>query len=80
MADVWLTTSDNPFDYFTEFEQWLQQDIAMGYHTINVVASRVFSSDGTFPEEDEQAIEDAIDRIIVEFPTIDYVKVTKKNE
>lgn len=74
-----LTTKDNPFDPFDEFEQWLQFDISRGYHSINVLADRAITSNGELSkEEDEQAISDAIDEIILEFPMIDYIKKTKE--
>ncbi len=74
-----LSTKDNPFDPFDEFDQWLQFDISHGYHSINVLADRAITSNGELSkEEDEEAINDAIDEIILEFPMIDYIKCTKE--
>lgn len=78
MTRYMLTTKDNPFDPFDEFEQWLQFDISRGYHTCNVLADRAIVSNGQLSkEEDEQSISDAIDEIILEFPMIEYEKVQK---
>ncbi len=79
MTRAWLTTKDNPFDPFDEFDAWYHMDEAHGYHTCNVIASRVVDSDGAFPEEDEQAIDEVCDQVIKEFPQIEYVKVYKKD-
>lgn len=73
-----LTTKDNPFNPFDDFEKWLQFDISRGYHSCNVLADRAIVSNGYFsPQEDEEAISEAIDEIISEFPMIEYEKVSK---
>lgn len=78
MTRYMLTTKDNPFDPFDEFEKWLQFDISRGYHSCNVLADRAIVSDGMLSkEEDEKAISEAIDGIILEFPSIDFIKVSK---
>lgn len=33
-----LTTADNPFDPFTQFEKWFRYDHAMGYFTCEKIA------------------------------------------
>ena len=79
MTRYFLTTEDNPFDPFKEFESWLQFDISRGYHTCNVLADHAIVSNGELSkEEDEQSISDAIDEIILEFPMIKYKKVQKE--
>lgn len=79
MTRYMLTTEDNPFDPFEEFESWLQFDIAHGYHTCNVLADRAIVSNGQLSkEEDEKSINDAINEIILEFPMMKYKKVTKE--
>ena len=79
MTRYFLTTEDNPFDPFEEFESWLQFDISRGYHTCNVLADHAIVSNGELSkEEDEQSISDAIDEIILEFPMIKYKKVQKE--
>ena len=79
MTRYMLTTKDNPFDPFDEFDQWLQFDISRGYHTCNVMADRAIVSNGKLSkEEDEKSISEAIDEIILEFPTIEYEKRQKE--
>jgi hypothetical protein len=38
MPDIWITTTDNPFDFFTQFDDWYQFDESKGYHTCSYVA------------------------------------------
>lgn len=59
-----LTTVDNPFDPFTQFDAWFSFDVAKGYHTPGYLARIVVDSDELSEAELSQAIEDAIDEII----------------
>ena len=79
MTRYMLTTRDNPFDPFEAFEQWLQFDIQKGYYCCNIVADRTMDSNGELSkEEDAEAVGEAIDEIIKEFPMFDFVKVSKE--
>lgn len=59
-----LTTTDNPYDPFTQFDEWLAFDEAQGYHTCSYLARVTMSSDELSEEEQSTAIESAIDEII----------------
>lgn len=61
-----LTTVDNPFDPFTQFEQWFSFDEASGYHSSGLLARIVKTSDELSDADQQQAIQDAIDEIIFE--------------
>lgn len=64
MASCMLTTFDNPFNPFENFEQWLLFDSAKGYNTCSYLARIAqFSSDMTekeYEEENERAIDEII--------------------
>lgn len=61
-----LTTVDNPWDPFTNFDEWRAFDEAQGYHTSAFLA-RVVRSSGALSEEQQQVdIETAIDEIVSE--------------
>lgn len=64
MALHMLTTVDNPFDPFTEWQAWYTFDEAHGYHTTALLARVVKSSDELSEADQSQAIEDAIDEIV----------------
>jgi hypothetical protein len=64
MKDVALTTIDNPFDPFTQFEEWKAFDEAKGYFTCNYLARIVKSSNELSEVDEDLAIELAIDEIV----------------
>ena len=75
MAQVMLTTIDNPYDPFEEFDQWYSYDMDAGYNSCAYLARVSFTSDSLSDKENEQEIERAIDEIIkYDFMNI-YIKV-----
>jgi len=76
--EVAITTIDNPFDPFTQSDDWLYFDMQKGYYSNNKVARLTeVTSDMTTKEEDE-AIEKAIDRLIEIDPLKMFKKVVKE--
>lgn len=63
MARVMLTTVDNPFDPFTQYDEWYAYDQHLGYHTPGLLARIVVTSDELSSADQELAIEQAIDEI-----------------
>lgn len=78
MAQCGITTKDNPFDFFKDFDAWYQFDESHGYHTMEWLARIVPQSEGLFPEDDEEAYEKGIDDIIRLDPFKRYIKVFKE--
>lgn len=68
MMTIALTTSDNPYNPFTEWDEWYQYDEAHGYHSCSVLARIANTSMGLPPSENEAIIEQAIDRIVENVP------------
>ena len=64
MKDVMLTTIDNPFDPFTQYDLWKGFDETKGYYTTAYLARIVKSSDELSEADQALAIEDAINEII----------------
>ena len=64
MAVCALTTVDNPYDPFTQYDAWYRFDEDMGYHTCSYLARIARTSDQLSDAENEQEIERAIDDII----------------
>jgi hypothetical protein len=58
-----LTTMDNPYDPFTEFDEWLAYDESSGYFTIQYQARLTITSSELSDEDQDSAIESAIDEI-----------------
>lgn len=64
MARFALTTVDNPYDPFTQFDAWYRYDEDMGYHSCAYLARIARTSDQLSPYENDQEVERAIDDII----------------
>lgn len=79
MAKIFaITTKDNPYDPFDQFEQWYNFDTVKGYNSAGYLARLARTSDSLSPVENEQEIEAAIDDIIrLDFMDI-YRKVTRE--
>lgn len=64
MARTLVTTTDNPFDPFKQFEQWKSFDeVVCGYYTLNYLARIAATSPELTGKEMDQAIEDACDEV-----------------
>jgi hypothetical protein len=74
-----LTTVDNPFDPFTQFDEWLAYDIMMGYNTTAFLA-RVANLSTEMSEPDQQlAIQYAIEEIVEENVSGMWRKVSRED-
>lgn len=80
MAAVFVTTLDNPFDYFTQFDEWYAFDTQKGYNTCNYLA-RIANTSNDLSEKDyEFTVEEAVDEICRLNITGNYRKVYDKRE
>ena len=64
MAEHMLTTVDNPYSPFTQFDEWYAFDDAHGYGTLSLLARIAKTSDELSEADQSQAIEHAIDEIV----------------
>lgn len=64
MSKVMLTTVDNPFNPFEQFDSWLLFDMEKGYNSCAYLARIARTSDQLSESENEAEIERAIDEII----------------
>jgi hypothetical protein len=79
MAKCMLTTFDNPYDPFEQFDSWYMFDQDKGYNTCSYLARIARNSDQLSEEENDLEIERAIDEIIkYDFRNI-YKKVTRQD-
>ena len=61
---VWITTVDNPFDPFSQFDRWLNYDEQMGYKTCARVAALAHCNfDNLTEKENIDLINSAIVRL-----------------
>lgn len=79
-SECMITTIDNPFDPFTQFDSWFQFDIEKGYYSCSKLARIAKLSDDMSEKETDEEIERAIDEIIqYDFLNI-YKKVKRENK
>lgn len=64
LVEYMLTTIDNPYDPFTQYDEWEAYDKSMGYYTSEYLARIVNTSFDLGPEEICQNINAAIDEIL----------------
>lgn len=77
MKEVMLTTIDNPYDPFTQFDEWFAFDESKGYHTCAYLARVTRSSSELSLKDQSLAIVDAINSICSENVLGIYRKVFK---
>lgn len=75
-----ITTFDNPFDPFTQFDSWYRFDEDKGYHSCAYLARIAKTSDQLSSAENEDEIERAIDEIIRYDPLGIYKKVSTEDD
>lgn len=73
-----LTTIDNPYDPFTQFDEWNAYDQEKGYYSCAYLARIAKSSDDLSESTQAQIVEDAIDEICKNDVIGIYRKVTKQ--
>lgn len=76
MGKHMLSTIDNPWNPFNNFQEWFHWDKAAGYNTTEYLARIAHTSDDLSEADNDQAIEDAIDEIVEENILGVYIKVT----
>ena len=73
-----LTTVDNPFNPFDQFDDWMRFDMDKGYNSCSYLARIANTSDALTDEENNAEVERAIDEIIsLDFQDL-YRKVINK--
>ena len=76
----WVTTLDNPYNFFKQFDEWYAFDTQMGYNTCSYV-DRIAKTSNSMSEHDrKQAINDAVDEIVRFNLTGNYVMVEQEDD
>jgi len=71
-----ITTLDNPYNPFTQYDEWWALDEARGYHSLSLLARYVVSSEELSDEDQAIAVSQGIDEMIKDNPFGMYRKVT----
>lgn len=69
-----LTTFDNPFDPFEQFDSWFLFDTEKGYNSCAYLGRIAKTSDQMSDEENDREVERAIDEIV----KYDFMNIYKK--
>lgn len=77
MAIAMLTTKDNPYDPFTDFDSWFIYDTETGYNSCGFLDRIAKTSDSLTDQENQNEIERAIDEIVKFDPTNNFIKIKK---
>lgn len=60
VTEVFLTTIDNPYDFFDDFDRWYAYDVSKGYNTCSLIDRIAMISD----EESNGNINKEIERVV----------------
>ena len=80
MRAVMVTTDDNPYDYFDQFEQWKDFDENAGYNTLSYLARVANVSDDMPDSIYNKEVERAVDEICYFNLTGNYKKIVRDVE
>lgn len=64
MPEMMLTTIDNPFNPFTQWDEWKRYDEDKKYYTCSYLARIAKTSDDLSEADYNKAIDDAIEEIV----------------
>lgn len=78
MTEFMLTTIDNPFSPFTNFDEWFNFDREKGYDTCQLLARISCSTPNLGPKIEAQMIDDAMNDIVNQFAPL-YFKLGKND-
>ena len=80
-AEIALSTSDNPFNPLTEYDEWEHYDHEKGYNTSEYLARIVKTTseygDDTYTDDIERAIDEIVVLNLISwmYPDVSYIKV-----
>ena len=73
-SNCMLTTFDNPYNPFDQFDSWFLFDVTKGYNSCEVLGRFARISDSFTDEENDREVERAIYEII----KLDFLNIYKK--
>ena len=74
-----LSTIDNPYNPFTQFDDWFAYDTRKKYYTLSFLARVTVTSLNISEADQALAIQNAIDEIVSENVSGIYIKVSDPN-
>lgn len=80
VQECMLSTIDNPYNPFTQFDEWLQFDTIKSYNSLGYLARVANTSDELSETDYNLEVERAIDEIVKYNPLGIYIKVKRNRE
>ena len=77
--EVTVTTIDNPFNPFDDFNSWFMFDTEKGYYTSSKLARLTKLEDNMTQKEENEEVERAVDELISIDPLDIYIKVVRES-
>lgn len=77
MTSFMLSTVDNPFNPFTNWDEWYKYDTEKGYNTSGLLARLSFTSNGLPESINQEILNLTVDEIIKDDELGLYIKVKK---
>jgi hypothetical protein len=78
MIATWVTTEDNPYDYFDDFDHWYQYDVSHGYNTCEYIMRLANTSSELSSAVNAAEIERCVDEIVSLNLLGNYKKISKE--
>ncbi len=78
MREVAISTFDNPYDPFDNFDEWFRYDNDKGYGSCQILANLTEVFEGMTPKEFNEEMERGIDSLLIADPANLYIKVVKE--
>lgn len=76
-VELMVTTIDNPWDPFTQFQEWYAFDVNAGYNTASYLARLTWTSDELSEADQRAAVNRAVEEIVRENILGIYRKVSR---
>ena len=64
MSTFMLTTVDNPYSPYTQYDEWFAYDLQLGHYTCALLARMIVDSDELSQADQDLAYEEAVASII----------------
>ena len=80
MIRCFLTTTDNPYNPYSQFDDWYRFDMDKGYNSCGLLMRLAYTYDQLTDAENAYEIEQAIDKIIANDPLNIYKKLKMEVE
>ena len=80
MREVAISTFDNPYDPFENFDEWYRYDCDKGYGSCQILANLTEVFEGMTPKEFNEEMERGIDQLLIADPVNLYTKVVRESD